>query len=85
MDTKTFKRLICMNLCAILGVVFLAFTAACLLFIFILLIGLLAGEWSLLHLLAMIGITGGFATIAAVFTSLHTAMGGSLFRLRGDN
>lgn len=79
MNQHLFKTLLARYIAGILGWLMLGCTAACLLMALFMIIGMMAGEWALLHVLAMFGMMAGFAVLAAVLIALHTALGGTFF------
>lgn len=79
MNQHLFKNLLIRYITGVLGWLLLGCTAACLLMALFMVIGMMAGEWALLHVLAMLVMTASFAVLAAIFIALHTASGGRCF------
>lgn len=78
-NRQSFKKLLVQYICGIIGWALLGCTAISLMVMSFMIIGMLAGEWAFLHVLAMLGMTTGFAMLAAIFIALHTAAGGWFF------
>lgn len=72
-------KLLVQLICGFIGCLLLGCAALSLLMSLFMTIGMLAGEWAFLHVLAMFGMTAGFATLAAIFVALHIAAGGWFF------
>jgi len=79
MNQHLFKNLLAKYICFVLAWMFIGCTAAALLTSLFMLIGMMAGEWALLHVVAMLGITAGFGILTACFIALYESLGGTFF------
>ena len=77
MNYEILRKKMATYIFAVLAVVAGCCSFSCLLFACIMVIGVLAGEWALLHLLAMFVITC-CAVICALFLALYEAAGGKV-------
>lgn len=82
---QSFKRLLVQYTCGTIGWLLVGCSALTVLVSLFMTIGLMAGEWAFLHILAMYGIASGFAVLASVFIALHVAAGGRFFVSEGDH
>lgn len=80
MNRHLFKNLLAKYICFVLAWMFIGCTAAALLASLFMLIGMMAGEWALLHVVAMLGITAGFGILTACFIALYESLGGTFFQ-----
>lgn len=78
MNYEILRKKMATYIFAVLAVVAGCCSFSCLLFACIMVIGVLAGEWALLHMLAMFMITCCFAVICALFLALYEAAGGKV-------
>lgn len=76
---ETFEKLLIQYIYGILGWLMLGCTGVCFITAVFMFVGAMGGMWSFIHILAMLGMTAGFAILAAIFVALHTAAGGWFF------
>ena len=76
---RAMSELVVKNLAAVGVIAFGAASGLMVLAALFMVIGMLAGEWALLHVLAMLGMTGGFGVLAALCAALVEGYGGKVF------
>ena len=79
MNRRLFKSLLAKYICFVLAWIFIGCTAAAVLTALFMVIGMLAGEWAFLHVIAMLGISAGFGILTACFIALYESLGGTFF------
>lgn len=74
------KKLIARNLACVGVTAFGVCTALALFSVFVMCIGMIDGEWALLHVLAMAGIATGFMLMTAVCMAVAESLGAAFWR-----